>query len=78
MNNPKTVDGITVELGMMVWILHKYQTWISCNIVYGIFQYKVQWEDEDYEGYIGSKLTSCYGSFIAALQALNAQLKEKE
>ncbi len=78
MSNPKTADGITVELGMTVWVLYDYPSCIERNIVYGIFQYKVQWKDEDACGYIGSKLTRCYSDRKVALQALDAQPKEKE
>ena len=76
MSNPKTEDGITVELGMPVWVLYDYPSCIERNIVYGIFQHKVQWKDEDACWYIGSKLTRCYGSHTAALQALKILLKE--
>ncbi len=71
MSNPKLANGVTVELGMPVWTVRGYPLGIKCNIIYGIFRYKVQWQHEDCDGYIGAKLTSCYSNRTLALKGLS-------
>ncbi len=75
MDNPKTVDGVTVKLGTPVWVLKNHPPGVERNIVFGIFRFKVQWQNEDVDGYIGAKLTICYSNRAAALKALEKEIE---